>query len=110
MTQPTPDAPRGSVLKGGLVMLVLSFALVWLPLVGTLIAGFVGGRMIRNPVTAVLVALLPGLLLAGVLVALLGAFDLPVLGAVAGVGVFVVVAVQDIPLLLGAYAGAATAR
>jgi hypothetical protein len=38
---------------------------------------------------------------------LLAVFIVPVLGAVAGIGVFLVVAVQEIPLLVGAYAGGA---
>jgi Na+/H+ antiporter NhaC len=45
-------------------------------------------------------------LTAVLVVLVLLAFDLPVLGALAGVGVFIAVLVQDVPLLLGAYAGA----
>jgi hypothetical protein len=91
-------------------MLVLSLVLVWLPLLGPLIAGFVGGRVVGRAATAVIVALLPALVLGAALVALLAAFDLPVLGAVAGVGLFLAVAIQDIPLLIGAYVGGATAE
>ncbi len=95
---------------GALVMLALSLALVWLPLVGPLIAGFVGGRVVGRAGTALLIALLPAIVLAVAIVALLALFDLPVLGAVAGAGLFLVIAIQDIPLIIGAYAGGAAAE
>ncbi|HVL99887.1 MAG TPA: hypothetical protein VM324_11405 [Egibacteraceae bacterium] len=98
----------GSLLQGGLWMLILAVLLSWLPILGPLIAGFVGGRMIGEQTRALGVALVPAVILAGVLWAILAAFDLPVLGAVAGFGALVVVAVQELPLLLGAWFGAAT--
>jgi hypothetical protein len=90
------------------IMLVLSLLLFWLPLAGPFIAGFVGGRRAGNGATAVTIALLPAILLGGLVALVLSAVDLPVLGTLAGIGVFVAVLVQDIPLLLGAYAGAET--
>lgn len=88
-------------------MLVLAVLLSWLPILGPLVAGGAGGWIIRDRRLALLVALIPAVLLAAFLVLVLLAFDLPVLGAVAGVTVFVIVAVQEIPLLIGAYAGGA---
>ena len=88
-------------------MLVLAILLSWLPVLGPLVAGGAGGWVIRDGPLAVLVGLIPAVLLALFLVAVLVAFDLPALGAVAGIGLFVVVAAQDIPLLIGAYAGGA---
>lgn len=112
MSQTADD--RGStqtdaLLRGGLVMLGLALLLSWLPALGPLIAGGVGGRVVGEPKRAVLIALVPAVLLAVMLWLLLAAVDLPVLGAVAGVGVLLVVAVQEIPLLVGAWFGAATA-
>lgn len=88
-------------------MLAGALLLFWLPLLGPLLAGFVGGRIIRQPGTAVAIALLPAIALSVVILVVLSLFDLPVIGAVAGAGAFLVVAAQDIPLILGAYAGAA---
>ncbi|MGH8933083.1 MAG: hypothetical protein ACRDZO_21270 [Egibacteraceae bacterium] len=95
---------------GALVMLALSLALVWLPLLGPLIAGFVGGRIVGRAGTAMLIALLPAIVLTVAIVALLALFDLPVVGAVAGVGLFLAIAIQDIPLIIGAYAGGAATQ
>ncbi len=103
-------ASQGSPFVGALVMLGLSIVLVWLPLLGPLIAGFVGGRIVGRGGTAVFVALLPAIALALVILVALALFDLPLVGAVVGAGLFLAVAIQDIPLLLGAYAGGAVAR
>ena len=90
-------------------MLGLSLLLFWLPIVGPLIAGYVGGRMAGGVGRAVTLAVLPAVAM-GLLVALVvAAFDLPVLGTVAGIRVFVVVLVQDVPLLIGAAFGGANA-
>jgi hypothetical protein len=94
-----------SPVVGGIWMMILAVGLAWLPLLGPLIAGFVGGRMIGEEKRALGVALIPAVALAVVLWLILAAFDLPVLGAVAGLGALVVVAVQEIPLLVGAWFG-----
>lgn len=86
-------------------MLILAVGLSWLPILGPLVAGFVGGRMIGEEKRALGVALVPAVALALALWLILAAFDLPVLGAVAGFGALVVVAVQEIPLLVGAWFG-----
>lgn len=89
-------------------MLILAVLLSWLPILGPLIAGFVGGRMIGDKGRALSIALLPAVLMAIVLWLILAAFELPVLGAIAGLGVLVVIAVQELPLLAGAWFGGST--
>jgi hypothetical protein len=86
-------------------MLILAILLSWVPILGPLVAGFVGGRMIGDEKRALGVALIPAVLLAIVLWAVLAAFELPVLGAVAGFAALVVIAVQELPLLAGAWFG-----
>lgn len=108
MTDTANRASSGSLVPGGLWMLILAIFLSWLPILGPLVAGFVGGRMIGEEKRALGVALIPALVLAGVLWLILAAFELPVLGAVAGFGALVVVAIQELPLLLGAWFGGAT--
>jgi hypothetical protein len=87
---------------------LLAVLLSWLPILGPLLAGFVGGRMIGEEKRALAVALVPAVLLAGVLWLIMAAFDLPVLGAVAGFGALVVIAIQELPLLIGAWFGGAS--
>lgn len=108
MSDSASKTRSGELLQGGLWMLVLAIFLSWLPILGPLVAGFVGGRMVGEEKRALAVALVPAVLLAGVLWLILALFDLPVVGAVAGFGALVVVAVQELPLLLGAWFGGAT--
>jgi hypothetical protein len=98
----------GSALRAAVYMLGLSILLFWLPLLGPLLAGFVGGRAARGPGQALVVALLPAVALGALLAVVLAVFDLPVVGALAGVAAAVAVAFQEIPLLLGAWVGGAT--
>lgn len=105
----TDPQRRGSLLEGGLWMLVLAIVLSWLPLFGPLIAGGVGGRIVGERKRALFVALVPAIALAVLIWIVLALFELPVLGAVVGVGILGVIAFQEIPLLIGAYAGGALA-
>ncbi|MGH9183840.1 MAG: hypothetical protein ACRDZ9_08570 [Acidimicrobiales bacterium] len=50
------------------------------------------------------------MLLAVAVGAVLALFDLPVLGTLAGIGVFVAVLAEDIPLFVGAVVGAVLAE
>jgi hypothetical protein len=100
---------RGSVILGGLAMLVLSFFLFWLPLLGPLTAGFVGGWIVRRPGRAVAVALLPAVALALLVGGVLTAFHLPLLGALSGAMTLLVVVIHEIPLFVGAALGGAAA-
>jgi hypothetical protein len=100
-------AGRGLLLGGGIAMLVLAILLSWLPVFGPLIAGGVGGWLIRDGRVALLVALVPAVLFAAFIAAVLVAFELPLLGAVAGAAVFLVVAVQVKPLLVRPNSGGA---
>lgn len=101
------SSSSGSAGQAAVWMMILAVLLSWLPLIGPLIAGFVGGRMAGDKNKALAIALVPAVLLAVVLWLILAAFDLPVLGAVAGLGALVVIAVQLLPLLVGAWFGGA---
>ena len=89
-------------------MFLLCTLLFWLPLLGPLIAGFVGGRMAVNPGRAVLASLIPSLILAVAAGTILSLFHLPVIGALTGIAVLVVAIVHSIPIMVGAALGAAT--
>ncbi|MES1926847.1 hypothetical protein [Salinisphaera sp. T31B1] len=101
---------QGSLVMAMIWMAVLSLLLFWLPLIGPLLAGFVGGRTAGNAGRGLLAAVLPAAVLCFVLVgfgtALIG---MPIIGAIAGAGLFVLIVVQSLPLLAGALVGGLTA-
>jgi hypothetical protein len=97
----------GSVGSAILWMFVLSLLLFWLPVVGPLIAGFVGGRKAGSVGHAMVAVILPGLVF-GVALFLFASVltGLPVVGFVAGAGGVVFALAHMGPLLLGAILGA----
>jgi len=96
-------------------MIGLSIVLSWFPLVGGLIAGFVGGRKAGSLGAAMVAVFLPGVILF-LLTAVIGALIgwVPLLGhlwqALAGVGRWALSFMSIIPLVIGAVLGGATAR
>ncbi|MES1940208.1 hypothetical protein T5B8_08193 [Salinisphaera sp. T5B8] len=100
---------QGSIVMAMIWMAVLSLLLFWLPLVGPLVAGFVGGRTAGSASRGLLAALLPAAVLCFVLVGLSGALiGLPIIGMIASAGLFILIVVQSLPLLLGALIGGLT--
>jgi len=96
-------------------MLGLSIVLFWAPFLGSLIAGFVGGRKAGGAKSALLAALLPGLILFVATIMLSSLLGwIPVIGQLVGVlvgmGAWVLGFVNFIPLLIGALLGGATAK
>ncbi len=101
---------QGSIGGATLWMVGLSVLLFWVPTVGPLIAGFVGGRKAGGIGPAIVAAIIPAILVA-VLLLLLGALiELPVIGALVGAGLFFVIVVESVPLLIGAIIGGALAE
>ncbi|MDT0633996.1 hypothetical protein [Spectribacter hydrogenoxidans] len=97
---------EGSILMGMIWMAVISLLLFWLPLLGPLLAGIVGGRTAGGVGAGLLAAVLPALALSGLLFLMGTALTgLPVIGLIAGAGVFVLIAFQMVPLLIGAFIG-----
>lgn len=98
---------EGSVGSAAVWMFVLSLLLFWLPIIGPLIAGFIGGRKAGSVGNAILAAFLPALVF-GValffLATLLTGF--PLLAFAASAGGIALASVHVGPLLLGAILGA----
>ncbi len=96
-------------------MVGLSVALSWIPFVGGLVAGFVGGRKAGSLGRALAAVFLPGVILFLVTI-FMGALVgwIPIIGslwgAIAGVGGWLVSFMNVIPLVLGAAVGGATAE
>ena len=101
-----PNRPGGIAAAAGW-MLLLSILLFWLPIVGPLVAGFVGGRKAGSLGNAILAVFLPALIF-GFALFFLGSLltGFPLLGVIAGAGGFALVAAHVGPLLLGAVVGA----
>ena len=97
----------GSVVSALIWMFVLSILLFWLPLVGPIIAGFVGGRKAGSVGNAILAAILPSIVV-GVAFFFFATLltGLPLFGFLAGAGGLAIAAVHIVPLLLGAILGA----
>ncbi|MCH7695997.1 MAG: hypothetical protein IIB73_06830 [Proteobacteria bacterium] len=97
---------KGSVMMGMMWMFVISLLLIWLPGLGSLLAGIVGGKTAGGVMKGFLAALLPGLILAGALFAFGSVFTgLPVIGAIiAGSGILLYLLYIPI-LLIGALIG-----
>lgn len=97
----------GSIGSAILWMFVLSILLFWLPVLGPLIAGFVGGRKAGSLSNAIMATLLPALVLGAVLFVFTSVLTgLPLIGFLAGAGSFAIVAAHVGPLLVGAIVGA----
>jgi hypothetical protein len=104
------DKKSGSIASAILWMFVLSLLLFWLPFVGSLIAGVVGGMKARTLVNAVLAVFLPGLFFGALLFFFATALTgIPLLGAIAGAGGTLLAFAHVGPLLLGAVVGALVA-
>ena len=97
---------RSSIVGAAVWMLVISLLLFWLPFVGPLLGGIIGGRKAGGVGRGILAALVPAFVL-GVLLLVLGTLltGMPLIGAVAAAGGFVLVAAQVGPMILGAILG-----
>lgn len=100
------EESNGSIFMGMFWMFIISLLLFWLPGIGSLIAGIVGGKQSGGVMAGMLAALLPGILVA---VALFFAgtmlTTLPVVGALLAGSGFLLYLVYIPPLLIGALIG-----
>lgn len=97
---------KGSIFWASFWMLLLSVLLFWLPGVGSLIAGIVGGKIAGGVGRAFLASILPSLLLGvGLLVLAQALFALPWLSLLAGLGGFMLAVSGAGSLVLGALIG-----
>jgi hypothetical protein len=96
----------GSIVKGALWMFFLGLLLFWLPFVGPLIAGLVGGKKSGGVLAAIVAVFLPGLVM-GIGLFLLATMlsGIPLVGFLAGMGGLAFSLFHVGPLLLGAIVG-----
>lgn len=104
---------KGSVLSGMLWMIFLSLILFWLPVLGPLIAGIVGGRKAGGVIRALVACVLPAFIVSTIFWFLFAVMGAPlegfvVAGMVASSLVTYLVA-YDFSLICGAIVGGALA-
>lgn len=97
---------EGSILLAMIWMALISLLLFWLPLLGPLIAGIVGGKTAGSVGRGFVAALLPAAIMA-LLLFLFGTLlsGVPLLGLIAGIGIFLVILFQSPALIVGALIG-----
>jgi uncharacterized protein with PQ loop repeat len=97
---------NGSIVLGMFWMFVISLLLFWLPGIGSLIAGVVGGKQAGGVIAGILAALLPGIVVAlGLFFAGTILTTLPIIGAVLAGGGLLLYVLYIPPLLIGALIG-----
>jgi hypothetical protein len=99
------DAAADRTIQAALWMGGLAALLFWLPVVGPMTAGFVGGVRAGGVVAALSAALLPALAAAGLLLALDALAAPPVISAVVASGLPGLLLAASVPLALGAVLG-----
>ena len=98
--------PNGSIFWGMFWMFIISLLLFWLPGIGSLIAGVVGGKKAGGVMAGLMAALLPGIMLAIALFfsgTVLTA--LPVVGALLAGGGILIYIIYVPTLIIGALIG-----
>ncbi len=102
---------QGSIVGGIVWMLLVSILLFWLPILGVLIAGIVGGKKAGSVGSAIIAALLPLIITSIILFAVASSLSgMPIIGAIAGAGGLVLSLVNALPLLIGALIGGTMAK
>lgn len=100
------DGKKGGIVAGILWMFLISLLLFWLPVIGPLLAGVVGGKKSGGVGSAIIAVFLPGVVFGVILFALASSLTgIPVVGVAAGAGGFVLSLVHVGPLLIGAIIG-----
>ncbi len=98
---------KGSIISAILWMAVLSILLGWIPILGSLIAGYVGGKKAGSVSNALIAVALPALLLAILIYTVFS--SIPIVGALIAGAAFTVVIVYNLILVFGAVIGGASA-
>ena len=86
-------------------MFILALLLGWIPFIGPAIAGYIGGLQAGDVGSALVAAIIPSILVAGIILLLGTVIGLPIVGALVGIGAFMVLLLGTVPLLVGAWLG-----
>jgi uncharacterized membrane protein YvlD (DUF360 family) len=86
-------------------MFILAILLGWLPFIGPAIAGFIGGVQAGDVGSALIAAIIPSLIAAVAFFVVGTVFGFPIVAALVGTGLFMVLVIGTVPLLVGAWLG-----
>jgi hypothetical protein len=101
---------QGSIVSAMWWMFLVSLLLFWMPVLGGLIAGFVGGKKAGSVGSAIVAVFLPGILFFVLLLLLAASLvGIPLIGIAAPLGGIWLSILHVGPLLIGAIIGGATA-
>lgn len=97
---------KGSITSGMGWMFLVSLLLFWLPVIGPLIAGVVGGKKAGGVGSAIVAVFLP-IIAMGVAFSIFGSVltGMPLIGALVGLGGTALLLLHVGPMLLGAIIG-----
>jgi hypothetical protein len=96
----------GSILAAVIWMFVISLLLFWMPGLGGLIAGIVGGKKAGSVGSGIIAVFLPAMVFGALLFFLSTTLTgFPLIGVVAGAGGFILAASYVGPMLIGAIIG-----
>ena len=101
---------RTNVFLAAVWMVVISLLLFFVPLVNGLIGGAIGGYKAGSIKRGLVAAIIPAVVVAIGLWLVLIAFELPVVGFVAGTAVGFLILLADVGLFIGAAIGGAYAQ
>ena len=101
---------RKNVVVAALWMVGITIALFFLPLVNGLIGGAVGGYKAGGWKRGLVAAVIPAAVVTAALWVVLIAFELPVVGFIAGAAAGVLILFADIGIFVGALIGGAIAQ
>lgn len=101
---------KGSITSAFLWMLLISIVLFWLPILGTIIAGFVGGRKAGSVGRAIIAALIPTIIMSLLVSTVLASIIGGIFAAIIGGGVAMIMLIYSITLIAGAILGALTSK
>jgi hypothetical protein len=105
----TEDVQQPSILTGTLWMIGLAALLFWLPVMGPLIAGYVGGRRIGNIAGAAIASIVAAVVATGLFLLVGAGLGFPLLSTLAEAGYLLILLIQAVPVIVAAIFGAATA-
>jgi len=88
-------------------MSLLSVLLFWLPALGPLIAGYVGGKKSGSVIKALIAGILPAVIVGAILLTTGLISNFPIIGAIVGGAVTIFVVIHSGVLLIGALIGGA---
>lgn len=101
---------RKNVFVAALWMIGITIALFFLPLINGLIGGVVGGYKAGDWKRALVAAVLPAVIVTVALWILLIAFELPIVGFIAGAAAGVLILLADVGIFIGALIGGTYAQ